>query len=169
MIPEDDVDRDLVASAHTVAADAADAGMDVRVAATVQRRDVVRRADALARLRVAGGFRLHPLRPSTPWLGSVVAVRQIDTRVQYLPNRPIHVFEQFSGIGCSTLRTALAAGAIIGCLTMVERDSVSRRIAKRVVRSLQQEYPGQLPDSTILGWDKRVPQDVALISGMFLE
>ena len=52
---------------------------------------------------------------------------------------------------------------------MVENDLVSRRIAKRVVRSLQQEYPRQLPDSAILGWNKRVPQDVALISGMFLE
>ena len=66
VISEDDVDRDLVASAHTVAADAADVGMDVRVAATVQRRDVVRRANALASLRVAGGLRLHPLRPCTP-------------------------------------------------------------------------------------------------------
>ena len=60
------------------------------------------------------------------------------------------------GIGLGVLRTALAAGYAIRCYTYVDRDNISRRIARSVLDSLEQQYPLQLPSSATKTFDKRL-------------
>ena len=51
----------------------------------------------------------------------------------------------------------------VKCYTSVEVNETSRAIATCVLSKLQVEYPGQLPDSAIRGYTKRLKQNIALI------
>ena len=70
----------------------------------------------------------------------------------------------FSGITCGGLRTTLEAGYKIDCYTSIEIDDVSRAIARKTLSDLQSEYPGQLPDRAIRAYNKRLPQDIRLVT-----
>ena len=70
----------------------------------------------------------------------------------------------FAGITCGGLRTVLEAGCNVSCYTSVEIDDISRSIARTTLSNLQEEYPFQLPDRAIRGYNKRVPQDIKLIT-----
>ena len=48
----------------------------------------------------------------------------------------IHVLELFSGIGLGGLRATLAAGFLIRCYVYVDKDPISRRIARFVLLGL---------------------------------
>ena len=48
----------------------------------------------------------------------------------------IHVLELFAGIGLGVLRVALATGFIIRCYTYVDKDPISRCIARFVLLGL---------------------------------
>ena len=53
----------------------------------------------------------------------------------------IHVLELFAGIRRGVLRAVVAAGFIIRCYTYVDKDRVSRRIARFVLLGLQRQFP----------------------------
>ena len=90
--------------------------------------------------------RLPPLVPSSDWAGGDMhnanpinkAIRHI--LPQSLRNG-IHVLELFVGIGLGVLRAAVATGFIIRCYTYVDKDRVSRRIARFVLLGLQRQFP----------------------------
>ena len=71
-------------------------------------------------------------------------------------------------MGLGVLRTALAAGYSIRCYTYVDRDAISRKIAKTVFQQLQLQYPELLPDVAVKAFDKRLPQSISLCSALFL-
>lgn len=52
----------------------------------------------------------------------------------------------------------------ISCYTSIEIDDISRAIARKFLSDLQSEYPGQLPDKAIRGYNKRLPQDITLVN-----
>ena len=58
------------------------------------------------------------------------------------------------------LRTALAAGLLVTTYTSIEIDDVARAIEWRALGELQTEFPGQLLDSAIRNFNKRLPQDI---------
>ena len=114
------------------------------------------------------------LLPQSKWLGGEFnGALPIDTSVMRLAEMDIqkglHVLDLFSGITCSGLRTMLEGGYNIKCYTSVEIDDVSRAIAREVLSKLQIEYPGQLPDAAIRGYNKRLPQNIALVTKDNLE
>ena len=73
----------------------------------------------------------------------------------------LHVQDLFAGISCGGLRTVLEAGFKIACYTSVEIDDISRTIARKTLSDLQ--YPGQLPDKAIRGFNKRLPHDIKFV------
>ena len=77
--------------------------------------------------------------------------------------------ELFAGVGLGVLRSALAAGYSIRCYTYVDKDHVSRNIARSVLAALQLQYPTQLSDAAIKSFDKRLPQDISQCALTFLE
>ena len=77
--------------------------------------------------------------------------------------------ELFAGVGLGVLRSALPAGYTIKCYTYVDKDPVSRHIARSVLAALQLQYPKQLSDSADRSFDKRLPQDISQCSLTFLE
>ena len=77
--------------------------------------------------------------------------------------------ELFAGVGLGVLRAALAAGYSIRCYTYVDKDPVSRQMARSVLAALQLQYPKQLSDAAIKSFDKRLPQDISQCSLTFLE
>ena len=112
--------------------------------------------------------------PSSEWIGgSVVNAFPINTATrqlsQYSKRDGLHVLELFGGVGLGVLRTALAAGYTIRCYTYVDRDVLSRKIAKNTLTALQQQYPKQLPTSAINNFDQKLPQDISQCSLTFLE
>ena len=129
----------------------------------------LRRVEAQARLEAALRKNIPTQNPRTRWVGGrnqgAVPVSQF---VQLLDSESIakglHVLDLFAGISCSGLRTVLEAGYRVECYTSVEIDDISRAIARRVLSALQEEFPGQLPDRAINGYNKRIPQNIALIS-----
>ena len=52
----------------------------------------------------------------------------------------LHVVELLGGIGLGMLRAALAANYSIKCYTYVDKDIVSRRIAKSTLSALMLQY-----------------------------
>ena len=70
----------------------------------------------------------------------------------------------FAGITCGGLRTVIEAGYKVSCYTSIEIDDVSRAIARKKLSDLQEEYPGQLPDKAIRGYNKRLPQNIQLVT-----
>ena len=72
-------------------------------------------------------------------------------------------------MGLGVLRSALAAGYSIRCYTYVDKDPVSRTIARSVLAALRLQYPTQLSDEAIKSFDKRPPQDISKCSLTFLE
>ena len=95
-----------------------------------------------------------------------------DTSIRKLSSQAIkkglHVMELFGGIGLGALRAALAGGFKIRCYTYVDKDSITRRIAKQVLHQLRVEYPTLLPTSAIHKFDKRLPQAIEGISNFDL-
>ena len=83
-------------------------------------------------------------------------------------DKGLHVLELFGGIGLGVLRSALASGHQIRCYTYVDKDDVSRRIAAAVLRKLQNQFPDQLPDAALLGFEDRLPQNIDQCSPTFL-
>ena len=75
----------------------------------------------------------------------------------------LHVLDMFGCIPCGGLRTILEAGCKMKCYTCIEIDDVSWAIARCMLDRLQKEYPGQLPDSAIRGYSRRVPHDISIV------
>ena len=81
----------------------------------------------------------------------------------------LHVVELFGGIGLGVLRAALAANYSIRCYTYVDKDVISRRIAKATLSALMLQYPELLPASAIHSFDKKLPQDISQCTTSSLE
>ena len=71
--------------------------------------------------------------------------------------------ENHLSIPLGVLRAALAVGYVIHYYTYVDCDAIRRRIAREVLRQLQLHYLGQLPDSAICSFEKRIPQAMSLV------
>ena len=95
----------------------------------------------------------------------------IDTTTRQVASQSLqdglHVLELFGGIGLGVLRSALALQNI-RCYTYVDKDDISRRVAAAVLRKLQHQFPDQLPDAAIQGFEDRLPQNVDQCSPTFL-
>ena len=128
-----------------------------------------RKFDASIRLDAAFNKGVPVLNPRTKWIGDAyngaipvaTCIRKFDDDSV---KNGLHVLDLFSGITCGGLRTVLEAGFTISCYTSIEIDNISRDIARCTLSALQSEYPGQLPDKAIRGYNKRLPQDVTLIN-----
>ena len=140
----------------------------------VRSDDLLRREDVAVRLAKVAFLSLPPLLPSSKWLGgAVLNASPINTATRQLNVQScrdgLHVREFFGGIGLGVLRSALAANYSIRCYTYVDKDPISRCIARSTLKALQLEYPHQLPDSAIRSFDKRLPHDISQCSLTFLE
>ena len=179
-IPEDD-DLGLHSAPHQMAAIhlrdlslACEAESEVRMRKEVRGRDLLRRENAAVRLSSVTPLALPSLLPTSKWLGdAVLGASPINTSTRKFSTQAsrdgLHVLELFGGIGLGVLRTALAANYTIRCYTYVDKDPISRRIARTTLRALQKQYPDQLPDSAVRSFDKRLPQDISQCSLTFLE
>ena len=74
----------------------------------------------------------------------------------------LHVLELFGGIGLGVLRSALK------CYTYVDKDDISRHVAAAILRKLQLQFPDQLLDAALRGFDERLPQNIDQCSPTFL-
>ena len=129
----------------------------------------LRRHEALARLEAALQRDIPVHNPRTRWVGgpnqgAVPVVTNVQSLDRASITKGLHVLDLFAGITCSGLRTVLEAGYRVECYTSVEIDDISRAIARNVLSALQSEFPGQLPDRAINGYNKRLPQNIAFIS-----
>ena len=148
-------------------------GAHTRVVLTVRVGDLARRESAAVRLAQTIPLTLPTLHPTSKWLGDAVpGAVPVNTSVRTLSSQShrngLHIVDFFEGIGLGFLRTALAVGYTIRCYTYVDRDTISRRIARSVLDSLQRQYPRQLPDSAIRVFHKRLPQSISAVSQLFL-
>ena len=139
----------------------------------VRGHDQTRRDNAAERLVAITPLSLSPILPTSSWIGGeVMGAFPINTATRRIGSQAIqdglHVLELFGGIGLGVLRSTLAAGYVVRCYTYVDKDPVSRRIARAVLQSLQQQYPTQLSDAAIQAFDKRLPQNVSLCSSTLL-
>ena len=66
------------------------------------------------------------------------------------------------------LHFSLAAGHKIRCYTYVNKDAMSRRITIAILRKLQNQFPDQLPNVAIRGFDDRLPRNVDQCNPTFL-
>ena len=57
----------------------------------------------------------------------------------------------------------LEAGCVVTCYTTVEIDDISRVIARKNLCDLQEDYPRQLSDKAIRGYNKRLPQNIQFV------
>ena len=147
---------------------------EVRYGKEVRSNDRLRRENAAARLASVTPLSLPPLLPSSRWLGgAVLGAFPLNTTTVQLSQRScqegLHVMELFAGVGLGVLRSALAAGYSIRCYTYVDKDPVSRTIARSVLAALQLQYPTQLSNAAVKSFDKRLPQDISQCSLTFLE
>ena len=139
----------------------------------VREHDLARRENAVVRLATVTPLARSPLSPTSRWLGDVAeGASPINTSTRQFSAQAIrdglHVLELFGGVGLGVLRSALAARYIVRCYTYVDRDAVSRRIARSVLHYLQQQYPTQLKDAAITAFDKRLPQNIDQCSATIL-
>ena len=130
---------------------------------------VHRRHEASARLDAIKRMNNPSIPPRTKWIGgSNHGALPINTTTQTFEKiaktKGLHVLDLFAGISCGGLRTVLEAGYLVSCYTSVEIDDISRIIARKTLSDLQEQYPGQLPDKAIRGYNKRIPQNIQLIS-----
>ena len=130
---------------------------------------VHRKHEANARLDAALRRGVPVLEPRTKWIGDTLngAVPVSTCLVKFdemSMKRGLHVLDMFSGITCGGLRTVLEAGFTVRRYTSIEIDDVSRAIARKTLSDLQEEYPGQLPDKAILNYNKRLPQNIELVT-----
>ena len=56
----------------------------------------------------------------------------------------------------------------IRCYTYVDKDPISRRIAKQVFLQLQSEYSKLLSSTAIAAFDKRLPQTIECVSNLLM-
>ena len=80
-------------------------------------------------------------------------------RICPLPRHIEHLVELCSGGTLAFLTKVLASGATIGCFTLSESSNSIRYVALHRLRTLQAEYPRQLPLSAIAHWTT-LPQNV---------
>lgn len=71
-----------------------------------------------------------------------------------------HVLDGFTRITCGGLLTALNAGFVVTTYTDIEIDDTSRGIERRVLGQYQEQFPCQLPDSAIVNFNTRLPQNI---------
>ena len=145
----------------------------VRKQKEVRGHDLARRENAAGRFAAITPLALTPILPSSAWLGDmVVGASPINTATRQFSAQALqdglHVMELFGGVGLGALRATLAAGYSVKCYTYVDKDPISRKIARATLQSLQQQYPELLPDAAINAFDKRLPQNVAHCSSTLL-
>ena len=80
----------------------------------------------------------------------------------------LHVMETFAGVTCGVLQSALAAGYKVRMYTYVDRDPISRKMARTKLQGLRTAYPTLLMDAAVQAFDKRLPQNISLVSPLFL-
>ena len=129
----------------------------------VRSNDRLRRENAAARLASVIPLSFPPLLPSSQWLGGeILGASPLNTSTVQLSQKSckegLHVMELFAGVGLGVLRSAVAAGYNIRCYTCVDKDLVSRTIARSVLAALQLQYPTQLSNAAVKSFDKRLPQ-----------
>ena len=52
--------------------------------------------------------------------------------------------------------------------TYVDRDPISRKMARTKLQGLRTTYPTLLMDAAVKAFDKRLPQNISLVSPLFL-
>ena len=115
---------------------------EVRVIKEVRSSDLLRRDNAAVRLSSVAPLSLPPLLPSSQWFGgAVLGASPINTSTMQLGQQSctdgLQVMELFAGVGLGVLKTTLAASYNIKCYTYVDKDPISRRIARTVLKALQ--------------------------------
>ena len=72
--------------------------------------------------------------------------------------------ENFAGVGLGVLRMVVAAGIVVRVYTYIDRDPVSRKIARHVLLQLQLQYPKLILQSAIESFDRvYMPKNISLI------
>ena len=112
---------------------------EVQASKVVKVADLLRRQNAALRLAKIDPLSILPLLPSSKWLGgAVLGSSPINTATRQLNVQScrdgLHVMEFFGGIGLGVLRSALAAN--VRCNTYVDKDPISRRIARSTLKAL---------------------------------
>ena len=145
----------------------------VRVQKEVRGHDLTRMENAACRFAAITPLALTPIMPSSAWLGDVVVgASPIETATRQFSAQcmqdGLHVLELFGGVGLGVLRATLAAGYSVRCYTYVNKDPISRKIARATLQSLQRQYSELLPNAAINAFDKTLPQNVSQCSTSIL-
>ena len=115
--------------------------------------------EALGRLSQEWVPLLKPVDRTSQWLGEEVynaypihnQIRNINpTSLQ----TGVHVMENFAGVGLGVLRMIVAAGIKVRVYTYIDRDPVSRKIARHVLLQLQLQHPKLILPSAIQSFDR---------------
>ena len=111
---------------------------------------------------------ITPVPSRTKWIGGANhGAVPVTTTIKHLDLiakvDKLHVLDLFAGISCGRLRTVLDGGFKVACYTSVEIDDISKVIARKTLSDLQIEYPGQLPDKAIQGFNQRLPQNIQFV------
>ena len=131
-----------------------------------EREHLTRRENAVCRLQRVLEQRLPRIKLATYWEGETIYNAY---PISYRPTRlspksirdGLHVLELFARLGLGVPRTALVAGYNIRRYTYVDKDLVSRHITLVVLTRLHEQYLQQLITSAFIGYDNRLPQNVA--------
>ena len=97
-----------------------------------------RQEDTMIRMKAASVEVIQPAYPTSQWVGETVyGAHSINYSIQNIPllslHYGVHVMENFGGSGVGVLRTAIATGTVVRVYTYVDRDPISRKIARHVL------------------------------------
>lgn len=126
------------------------------ISITTRRATPAQWADVATRLAAVADLNFPVQDPRTKWVvGEHFGAHPVGTPpTRFHPDavaNGLHVLEPFFGAMCGRLRCILEAGYNVSTYTPIEIDDISRVIGGRVTCNLQEEFPGQLPDSVVQG------------------
>ena len=95
----------------------------------------------MIRMKAAAVEDFQPAYPTSQWMGvTVYSAHPINYSIRNISplslQRGVHVMDNFGGIGLGVLRMTMDAGIVVRVYTYVNRDSVSRKIARHALIQL---------------------------------
>ncbi len=102
--------------------------------------------------------------PQQTHISSLVGLSPLDTTpiAWEYPSEGIYVLDLFGGINTG-LATMLQAGILVRKYFYVERDETAKRVSSRHLALLMRRYLELLPRSTIRGYQRALPLNIALL------
>ena len=94
-------------------------------------------------------------------------INPVGVRAEAVANG-VRLWERFAGARCSGLVACLEVGFTVKDYKWNDTCPLAKRVAATLIPKLMRRFPGQLPASTVRGFDTKLPADVRLTSAMML-